>query len=216
MSLNIAAGLGLGGNESYPDLFQPFGGFPDGVEGREQLRHAARPARHRLRGQGRPDQRDARAGRLKPRRRSAVVQARPANTRPGFFLPAKQQMVDSRPLKLIPTGNLWQDKVSCYRESSCHSPFPPGTTRPISDGWRCLPHLARVGAVQQPPDLYDKVHRRDVLQRAWSQVRATTARRASTRSPWPRSRSTGCPGCSTNWKRSCGRERSVRSRPGGY
>lgn len=32
MSLNIAAGLGLGGNESYPDLFKPFGGFPDGVE----------------------------------------------------------------------------------------------------------------------------------------------------------------------------------------
>ena len=31
MSLNIAAGLGLGGNESYPDLFQPYGGFPDGV-----------------------------------------------------------------------------------------------------------------------------------------------------------------------------------------
>jgi D(-)-tartrate dehydratase len=32
MSLNIAAGLSLGGNESYPDLFQPYGGFPDGVE----------------------------------------------------------------------------------------------------------------------------------------------------------------------------------------
>ena len=31
MSLNIAAGLGLGGNESYPDIFQPYGGFPDGV-----------------------------------------------------------------------------------------------------------------------------------------------------------------------------------------
>jgi D(-)-tartrate dehydratase len=31
MSLNIAAGLSLGGNESYPDLFQPFGGFPDSV-----------------------------------------------------------------------------------------------------------------------------------------------------------------------------------------
>lgn len=31
MSLNIAAGLELGGNESYPDLFQPYGGFPDGV-----------------------------------------------------------------------------------------------------------------------------------------------------------------------------------------
>ncbi|WP_241047978.1 mandelate racemase/muconate lactonizing enzyme family protein [Achromobacter xylosoxidans] len=35
MSLAIAAGLGLGGNESYPDLFQPFGGFPDGVQVRE-------------------------------------------------------------------------------------------------------------------------------------------------------------------------------------
>jgi L-alanine-DL-glutamate epimerase-like enolase superfamily enzyme len=35
MSLNLAAGLGLGGNESYPDIFQPYGGFPDGtrVEG---------------------------------------------------------------------------------------------------------------------------------------------------------------------------------------
>jgi L-alanine-DL-glutamate epimerase-like enolase superfamily enzyme len=32
MSLNIAAGLGLGGNENYPDLFQPFGGFPDDVQ----------------------------------------------------------------------------------------------------------------------------------------------------------------------------------------
>jgi L-alanine-DL-glutamate epimerase-like enolase superfamily enzyme len=31
MSLNIAAGLDLGGNESYPDLFQPYGGFPDEV-----------------------------------------------------------------------------------------------------------------------------------------------------------------------------------------
>ena len=31
MSLNIAAGLGLGGNEDYPGLFQPFGGFPDDV-----------------------------------------------------------------------------------------------------------------------------------------------------------------------------------------
>ena len=31
LSLHIAAGLGLGGNESYPDLFQPFGGFPDSV-----------------------------------------------------------------------------------------------------------------------------------------------------------------------------------------
>ena len=32
MSLNIAAGLHLGGNESYPDVFKPFGGFADTIE----------------------------------------------------------------------------------------------------------------------------------------------------------------------------------------
>jgi L-alanine-DL-glutamate epimerase-like enolase superfamily enzyme len=31
MSLNIAAGLQLGGNESYPDVFRPFGGFADDI-----------------------------------------------------------------------------------------------------------------------------------------------------------------------------------------
>lgn len=31
MALHIAAGLGLGGNESYPGIFQPFGGFADNV-----------------------------------------------------------------------------------------------------------------------------------------------------------------------------------------
>ena len=31
MTLHIAAGLGLGGNESYPGVFQPFGGFADNV-----------------------------------------------------------------------------------------------------------------------------------------------------------------------------------------
>jgi L-alanine-DL-glutamate epimerase-like enolase superfamily enzyme len=41
MSLNIAAGLGLGGNESYPDLFQPYGGFPDGV--RVEMGHIVMP-----------------------------------------------------------------------------------------------------------------------------------------------------------------------------
>jgi hypothetical protein len=32
MSLNIAAGLRLGVNESNPSLFQPFGGCPDGTQ----------------------------------------------------------------------------------------------------------------------------------------------------------------------------------------
>lgn len=31
MSLNIAAGLKLGGNESYPGIFEPFGGFADNI-----------------------------------------------------------------------------------------------------------------------------------------------------------------------------------------
>eukprot|EP00927_Polykrikos_kofoidii_P066723 TRINITY_DN62284_c0_g1_i1.p1 TRINITY_DN62284_c0_g1~~TRINITY_DN62284_c0_g1_i1.p1 ORF type:complete len:415 (+),score=39.41 TRINITY_DN62284_c0_g1_i1:214-1458(+) len=40
MSLNMAAGLQLGGNESYPDVFQPFSGFADHTpvcEGRVSL-----------------------------------------------------------------------------------------------------------------------------------------------------------------------------------
>lgn len=40
LSLNIAAGLHLGGNESYPDVFRPFGGFADDtpvVDGRVGL-----------------------------------------------------------------------------------------------------------------------------------------------------------------------------------
>jgi L-alanine-DL-glutamate epimerase-like enolase superfamily enzyme len=32
MSLNTAAGLHLGGNESYPDVFKPFCGFADGIK----------------------------------------------------------------------------------------------------------------------------------------------------------------------------------------
>lgn len=31
MALNLAAGLGLGGNESYPGIFQPYGGFADTI-----------------------------------------------------------------------------------------------------------------------------------------------------------------------------------------
>lgn len=43
MSLNMAAGLGLGGNESYPGVFQPFGGFADSIRvenGRVRLPHS--------------------------------------------------------------------------------------------------------------------------------------------------------------------------------
>ena len=37
MALDIAAGLGLGGNESYPDVFHPFGGIADGVRIEDSL-----------------------------------------------------------------------------------------------------------------------------------------------------------------------------------
>jgi len=40
LTLHIAAGLGLGGNESYPGIFQPFGGFADNervIHGRVRL-----------------------------------------------------------------------------------------------------------------------------------------------------------------------------------
>jgi D(-)-tartrate dehydratase len=36
-ALNIAVGLGLGGNESYPDVFAPFGGFADQVPVHDSL-----------------------------------------------------------------------------------------------------------------------------------------------------------------------------------
>jgi L-alanine-DL-glutamate epimerase-like enolase superfamily enzyme len=41
-ALNIAVGLQLGGNESYPQVFAPFGGFADNcpvVDGRVRLPH---------------------------------------------------------------------------------------------------------------------------------------------------------------------------------
>ena len=62
MSLAIAAGLGLGGNESYPDVFQPYGGFPDGTRVEDSHRHVTGTARHRVRGEVRPFRNHARAG----------------------------------------------------------------------------------------------------------------------------------------------------------
>jgi L-alanine-DL-glutamate epimerase-like enolase superfamily enzyme len=37
LSLHIAAGLGLGGNESYPSVFRPFNGFADDVPVRDSF-----------------------------------------------------------------------------------------------------------------------------------------------------------------------------------
>jgi L-alanine-DL-glutamate epimerase-like enolase superfamily enzyme len=37
LSLNIAAGLGLGGNESYPSVFKPFNGFADNMPVEDSL-----------------------------------------------------------------------------------------------------------------------------------------------------------------------------------
>ena len=52
----LKAGLGLGGNESYPDLFQPYGGFPDGV--RVQDGHITMPDLPGIGFEGKSDLRD--------------------------------------------------------------------------------------------------------------------------------------------------------------
>src|SRR3546814_15577088 len=51
LSLNIAAGLKLGGNESYPEVFAPFGGFADDTRvegGRIPLPDAPRSEERRV------------------------------------------------------------------------------------------------------------------------------------------------------------------------
>ena len=45
LSFHIAAGLGLGGSENYPGLFQPFGGFPRRSTSCERSNHFTRIAR---------------------------------------------------------------------------------------------------------------------------------------------------------------------------
>ena len=47
LALNIAAGLQLGGSESYPGVFQPYGGFAELDPHRRRLRAPPRHARHR-------------------------------------------------------------------------------------------------------------------------------------------------------------------------
>lgn len=47
-ALGIAAGLGLGGNESYPYVFRPFGGFADSTPVKGEPRGPARGAGDRL------------------------------------------------------------------------------------------------------------------------------------------------------------------------
>ena len=47
LALNIAAGLQLGGSESYPGVFQPYGGFADSIPSRRRLRAPPRHTRHR-------------------------------------------------------------------------------------------------------------------------------------------------------------------------
>ena len=61
MSLAIAGGFGLGGAESYPGVFGPFGGFADDAKLEDGYLRAVGPARDRLRGPGGALSRHARA-----------------------------------------------------------------------------------------------------------------------------------------------------------
>jgi hypothetical protein len=50
--------------------------------------------------------------------------------------------------------------------------------------------------------LFDKVCRRDVLDRAWEDVRRNRGAAGIDRVSLADARSTGCPGCSASWPRS--------------
>ena len=64
INLHIAAGLGLGGCESYPGVFQPFGGYPDDLRCRRGPdRTVGRPGL-RPRAEGRPGRIDRRTDNL--------------------------------------------------------------------------------------------------------------------------------------------------------
>ena len=61
LALNIAAGLQLGGSESYPGVFQPYGGFADNIPIVDGYVRPPRGARHRHGAAARDVRRDAQA-----------------------------------------------------------------------------------------------------------------------------------------------------------
>jgi hypothetical protein len=63
--------------------------------------------------------------------------------------------------------------------------------------------------------LFDKVHRSDVLDRAWEDVRRNHGAAGIDRVTLADVEEYGSPGCSASWPRNCGRDGTGRCRPGG-
>jgi RNA-directed DNA polymerase len=83
------------------------------------------------------------------------------------------------------------------------SPTPgvgsPGAVRALQ---HALYRAAKADPGRRFHALYDKVHRRDVMWRAWGQVRRNNGAPGVDQTTLTDSSSTGSPGCSASWKRS--------------